>query len=226
MIKAISFSPKKHKATVERNAESGLPCKISKFSYHTSEDNVIWVNANSQIHEASEIKVPYSCTQDATPSVPELSTTRQLLEEIKVYQDVTVKGFILFEDRQPEAIPTKPDLTKREGCFIDTVGCIPITLWNEQIQAIKQGYYEIEHVRVRQYLGEKYLSSTTDTVFKPITENTAEIPSQMMNEAQNKLALQEIPVKDKINSVDIQTFYSCVKCNKRVPFQANSTMLR
>lgn len=110
MIKAISFSPKKHKPTVESKAESGHPCKISKFSYHASEKNVIWVNANTQIHEASETNVPYS-PQDAMLSVTRVSTTQQL-DEIQVDQTLTVRGFLLFGDSKSQAIPSKTDLVK------------------------------------------------------------------------------------------------------------------
>ncbi len=38
-----------------------------------------------------------------------------------------------------------------------------LALWNEQIEQVENNqYYEMENMRVRQYLGEKYLSGSAD----------------------------------------------------------------
>ena len=144
VIKAISFSPRKHKAIVERKAESGTPCKISKFSIHASEANVIWVNPNTQINDALETAVDFS-KETMTAEQASLCTTRDV-EELQIYQSISIKGFVLFGDRQPEKIPTKKDLTKREGCLVDEAGSVLITLWNEQIELIAEGFYEVQNI--------------------------------------------------------------------------------
>ena len=56
-IKAWCFSPRKHKTNVETKAEGGTPCKLTKFTYHATEENVIWVNAATQINHALEADV-------------------------------------------------------------------------------------------------------------------------------------------------------------------------
>ena len=56
-IKALCFSPKKHKANVVSRVESGLPCKLTKFSFHETEDNVIWVKTATQINDILEATV-------------------------------------------------------------------------------------------------------------------------------------------------------------------------
>ena len=88
-IKALCFSPRKHKSNVERKAESGTPCKLTKFSVHATEENVIWVNAATQINDALEVKVDFCCDThyNETPMV----TTKDL-DDIQVYQTVTVRG--------------------------------------------------------------------------------------------------------------------------------------
>ena len=48
-VKAICFSLRKHKPTVETNAESIKPCKITKFTPHAKEENVVWINQNTNI---------------------------------------------------------------------------------------------------------------------------------------------------------------------------------
>lgn len=126
-------------------------------------------------------------------------TTTQELDDIKVYQSVTVRGLLLFGDKQ-EQLPTRSDLTKLEGCFVDQVGSIPVTIWNEQIELVEnKQYYQIENIRLRQYFGQKYLSSTTDTAFKKITENQPVSP-EAVKEATNQVGTKEV-VCDSIQSV-------------------------
>ena len=221
-IKALCFAPRKHKANVETNAESGTPCKLTKFTCHATEKDVIWVNAATQINHALEAKVDFPCDTDneETPVV----TTKDL-EDIQVYQSVTVRGMVLFGERRAEPVPTKTNLIKREGSFVDEFGNIPITIWNEQIDNTEEGFYEIQNIRLRQFKGEKYLSSATDTVFNKLTENLPVISEQQIKHAKDELKTNEITC-DNIQSVDIMMFYNCVTCSKKVQFQQNSQMLR
>ena len=136
-IKALFFSPRKHKANVETKAEGGTPCKLTKFTYHATEENVIWVNAATQINHALEANVDFPCDTDNN-KIPVVTTTD--LEDIRVYQSVTVRCMVLFGDRGVEPVPTKTDLIKREGSFVDEFGNIPITLWNEQIESTEEGF--------------------------------------------------------------------------------------
>ena len=39
-------------ASVVSRVESRLPCKVTEFSFHETEDNVIWVNTATQINDA------------------------------------------------------------------------------------------------------------------------------------------------------------------------------
>ena len=106
-IKALCFSPRKHKANVETKAESGTPYKLTKFTYHATEEDVIWVNAATQINHALEANDDFPCDTDnnETPVV----TTKDV-QDIQVYQSVTVHGMVLFGDRRAEPVPTKTDL--------------------------------------------------------------------------------------------------------------------
>ena len=58
--KALCFSPKKHKMNVERKAESGTPCKVTKYAPHAQEENVIWINACTRIDDAQETTVDFA----------------------------------------------------------------------------------------------------------------------------------------------------------------------
>ena len=39
-------------ASVVSRVRSGLPCKVTKFSFHETDNNVIWVNTATQINDA------------------------------------------------------------------------------------------------------------------------------------------------------------------------------
>ena len=214
--KALCFAPRKHKANVETNAESGTPCKLTKFTYHSKEEDVILMNAAMQISHAFEAKVGFPCVTDnkETPVV----TTKDL-EDIQDYQSVTVRGMVLFGDRRSEPVPTKTNLIKREGSFVDEFGNIPITIWNEQIDNTEEGLYEIHNICLRQFKGEKSLSSATDTVFNKLTEILPIISEQQIKHAKDKLKTNEITCNN-MQCVDIMVFYNCVTCPKKAQFSA------
>ena len=147
-IKGLYFSQRKHKANVETKAEGGTPFKLTKFTYHATEENVIWVNAATQINHALEVNVDFPCDTDNNKA-PMVTTTD--LEDIRVYQSVTVRGMVLFGDRGVEPVPTKTDLIEREGSFVGEFGNIPITLWNGKIESTEEGFYEIHNIHLRQF---------------------------------------------------------------------------
>ena len=221
-IKALCFSPRKHKSNVESKAESGTPCKLTKFSVHATEENVIWVNAATQINDALEAKVDFCC--DTHYNEMPVVTTKDL-DDIQVYQAITVRGMVLFGENKAQPVPTKTDLIKREGSFVDEVGNIPITIWNEHIESTQEGFYEIQNIRLRQFKGEKYLSSAIDTVFKKLTENLPHISEQEIKDAKDELKTNEVTCEN-VQTVDIMVFYNCLSCSKKVQFQQSSPMLR
>ena len=65
----------------------------------------------------------------------------QELEAVKVYECVTVHGLVLFGENNAENVPSKPGLTKLEGCFVDEHGSIPLTLWNNDIGNVENNEY-------------------------------------------------------------------------------------
>ena len=207
---------------MESKAESGKPCKLTKFSVHATEENVIWVNAATQINDALEAKVDFCCDThyNETPVV----TTKDL-DDIQVYQTITVRGMVLFGENKAQSVPTKTDLIKREGSFVDEVGNIPIAIWNEHIESTQEGFYEIQNIRLRQFKGEKYLSSAIDTVFKKLTENLPHISEQNIKDAKDELKTNEV-ISENIQTVDIMVFYNCPTCSKKVQFQQSSPMFR
>lgn len=228
VVKAVCFSPKKHKSAVDKQEESGLPCKISRFTPHTSEDNVIWVNHNSQITDALETAVEYSQNKNARQEreIPQLCSTKEL-DDIEIHQSVSVRGFLLFGDQQPVPIPTKKELVKREGRLIDESGIFPVTIWNDAIKLVAEGgFFEIQSIHLRQYQGQRYLSSALETVFNKISnEAPTTIPKESIAAALVHLNDKEITCHN-ITSVMIQNFYTCVNCSKKVMYQQDTEILK
>lgn len=89
-IKALCFSPRKHKANVETTAESGTPCKLTKFTYHATEEDVIWVNAATQINHALERTLIFL----ATPITTKLQWSPQ--KTLRIFKFVKVSQFVVW----------------------------------------------------------------------------------------------------------------------------------
>ncbi|XP_028516330.1 uncharacterized protein LOC114575520 [Exaiptasia diaphana] len=115
--KALCFSPKKHKMNVERKAESGTPCKVTKYAPHAQEENVIWINACTRIDDAQETTVHFA-PNDA-PIDPQVCSTTNI-DNIKPHQSITIRGYLMFGDAQTEEI--KLNLVKKDGYLIDENG--------------------------------------------------------------------------------------------------------
>lgn len=208
---------------METTTESSRPCKITKFTHHPNEKNFVWINQNTNIDDAPETKVNFSYKESSASA--QLATTKDL-DDIRVFESVTVRGLVLFCDNTAEQVPTKPGLTKLEGCFLDESGSIRIAIWNEQIEQTEDNqYYEIENIRVRQYFGQKYLFASIDTVFKKVTSNLPKLSADDIKKAQNEIMTNEIMCNSFL-SVETSAYYSCVTCNRKVQFRQDSVMLK
>ncbi len=90
-VKAICFSPKKTQVyTVESKAESSKPCKISKFANHSTDENVVWINQNTEIDDALETNVDFPFKELHPTLVNPQQVTVKDLDVIKVFESVTV----------------------------------------------------------------------------------------------------------------------------------------
>ena len=223
-LKAMCFSPKKHKRNIEKRAESGTPSKITKYNPDGKDSNVIWINYNTVVDDADETKVNFSKVVQQTSSSHCLST--QDIESIKVYQTVTVKGYVTFGDNIPQQLAMVANRTKLEGRIIDTKGSIPLTLWNDDIQKVDEGqFYIMENMSVRQYQGQKYLSSTPQSNFQKQTDQLPPLSAHILQEARAELSCTTIHCT-RFKSATILTYYNCDACGKRVSTRQESSVLK
>ena len=142
----MCFSPKKHKGNVISRVESGLPCKLTRFSFHKKEDNVNWVNTATQINDALEATVDF-CREANDNKTPVANTKN--VDNIQVYQGITVTGIVLFGDNKAEPVSNKTDLIKKEGSFVHEFGTMPMTIWNKQIETVEEGLLHISQQKIK-----------------------------------------------------------------------------
>ena len=82
------------------------------------------------------------------------------------------------------------------------------------------------YVRVRQFQGTKYLSTTTETKIERVPLSDApKVDQAKVEKAKELLELTTVECRD-ILSVDIVTFYTCVSCGKRVQARHDSNVLK
>ena len=105
---------------------------------------------------------------------------------------LSIKGKVIFVDNKAE-IPNKPELTKKVGLLIDHSRTIPITLWNEQIQKVSEGFYQIENIRLRQFKRQNYLSGEKEvTVFKKLSKDYPKISEDKVKKAHETVVAKEV----------------------------------
>ncbi|CAB3987820.1 Hypothetical predicted protein [Paramuricea clavata] len=221
--KTKSATTKKEKRKlVESKAESCSPCKVSKFRQSDDalegQDKVLWINNNTRIDDAPDTLVDFVYNSGAaSTSMSSPKTTIKNLENVKVNGLVTVKGLVTFGSNTPEQAGST-GLTKLEGFIIDESDCISLTIWNDDIKCVQDGKrYVAENLRLRQYQGVKYLTSTRESNFKLLKEDELQISPELIETAATKLQLKCREVKCfAMTTVEIIDYYSCVKCHKRI----------
>lgn len=103
------------------------------------------MNTATQINDALEATADFC--REANDNKTTMANTKDV-DNIQVYQGITVHGMVLFGDNKAEPVPNKTDLIKKKGSFVDEFGSIPIMIWNKQIETEEEGLYEIKNVRL------------------------------------------------------------------------------
>lgn len=85
------------------------------------------------------------------------------------------------------------------------------------------------NIRVRQYDGQKYLSSTTETKLLPSKHQLGQLQPQAIQQAKETLKrqLQEAEVlHDQVLTVEILKYFTCVSCKKKVQSRQELPVLK
>ena len=100
------------------------------------------MNTATQINDALEATVDFC--RKANNKTPVVNTKD--VDNIQVYQGITVHGMVLFGDNKAEPVPNKTDLIKKEESFVHELGTMPMTIWNKQIETVEEGFYEMKNI--------------------------------------------------------------------------------
>ena len=222
--KAICFSPEKRKL-VESKAESCTPCKVTKYNKTKNETdgNVLWINNSTRIDDAPDtlIDFPYTKIKVEVPSLTSIND----LQNVQVNQLVTLHGKVLFGTNKSEKVGSK-GLVKIEGFLVDETGSIAVTVWNDQIAQLEDGNcYEAHSVRLRQYNGEKYITTTPTSTFQKLLGCQLSISEEIIKDAVSMLQSQEISCQS-VQTVEITQYYSSIACAKRVQSRPDSKLTK
>ena len=101
------------------------------------------MNTATQINDALEATVDFR--HQANDNKTPVANTKDV-DNIQVYQGITVHGMVLFGDNKAEPVPNKTDLIKKEGSFVYEFGTMLITIWNKQIEKVEEGFYEMKNI--------------------------------------------------------------------------------
>ena len=101
------------------------------------------MNTATQINNALEVTADFC--REANDNKTPMANTKDV-DNIQVYQGITVHGMVLFGDNKAEPVPNKTDLIKKEGSFVHEFGTMPITIWNKQIETVEEGFYEMNNI--------------------------------------------------------------------------------
>lgn len=187
---------------------------------------MIWINFNTIIEDPSETDVDFSRRQspELAAEAPCVSTLD--IKDIKTYESVSIRGMVLFGDNTKEQVPkAKADLTKLDGILVDEQGAIPITIWNEQISSVEDGKsYSFRNIRVRQYMGDKYLSTSKDTDIE-VLRDYKRPSAQAINDASMQLR-HKIVKCTRFKTAKIQFHYTCLTCKRKVAFRHDTDKLK
>lgn len=208
---ALCYSKSKRKI-LEEKEESRSPIKIARFT-KTNDGTKIVVNEKTVITDPSEIEYAFQFYQD---SEKQPSTIADIianeLDEITVHAKVV-------KIPPPKALPSNYNKDNKvcQVIIIDNTGVIPIDLWNDQIQQVKENeVFKFSKVSSTYWNGKKKLTGTFDTIIRPIERPDLQgltCSSEEIDDEDRETACNVM----RFNTVEeVKTYKTCLNCNKKI----------
>ena len=205
------------KETEIRNySESGQPLKLMNLSERDSlffpgEKDLVF-NKRSKLEPAHNSEIDFECLEE----IPTAPTTIKEAYSVAENVIITVNGRLHYKIETLTTISVRgKDMDMLEQCTLtDETTTIKITLWDNIIcQVHNGGCYSFSNVRVKQFDGKKYLTTTANTVVK---EDSNDFP-QLSDEAFDAFFEIKTLTVETIELLDaFKKHYSCKKCKKMV----------
>ena len=183
-----------------------------KRSLHNSNDMTIAVNKRTKIESISECPFDHKAPPKRFRKISEIG-------DISDFTLVSVIGRVHIRSEQSEVKVQERSVMKLDCNIADDTSAIKLTLWDKNIPLVQEGQvYEIVNARVRSYQGEKYLSSSFDTIITTVRSEDArnmKVVSQLMEDEES--ISENTIIVSRIGGVqEIQRYAVCNSCRRKL----------
>ena len=191
-----------------------------------SQDDII-VNKRSRIQAAKPMDIPYKYDESLTLECTEEVTPLDKIASLTANHITSIKGVLTLRAEHIKEITMKSGnvVPMLNHCVItDNTDTVRLALWGTTIKEVTNKFsYIISHVRVKEFDGVKYLTSTPSTTVTP-TEEHFPLPTQELFDSFFQTATTLV---DQIRLAEsFQKWLSCTKCTKPLPEPTAATMVK
>ena len=141
------------------------------------------------------------------------------LQSLSTNQNVNVEGILSLGPENPKEVNTRDaqiGVVKEDCAIEDETSTAILHIWQNAIKECKDGVaYKISNVSVKNFSGEIFLGTTTETLFATSDFKMDVVEGkELLFATDNEVTVAEFKLVDKVSS-----FYICQNkaCNKRMP---------
>lgn len=226
-LKFVCFNPTMHRA-VERMKQRKKPCTIKnctiKFSVYPP------TAGDFELHHTAETKVVANPRKVFEISDDQIYTPSRVLQRLSDLdgitkgQVVTVSGKISSIVDPDEVVQSSSGskLRKQECTLADFSMSVSLKIWEGDIGKVHKGKsYRFIKVKMRQYKGDRFLTTTEDSTFEEI-DDIGEVTMEIA------LPSTQRKIQGRIAAVSmVSTYKACPSCNAKVdPISAECSKCR
>ena len=201
---------------VKQKDETQKSVRLSNYSLkrslNDSNDMAIVVNKRTKIESISECPFDHKAPPKRFRKISEI-------DDISDFTLVSIIGRVHIRSEQSEVKVQERSVMKLDCNIADDTSAIKLTLWDKNIPLVQEGQvYEIVNARVRSYQGEKYLSSSFDTIITTVRSEDArnmKVVSQLMEDEES--ISEKTIIVSRIGGVqEIQRYAVCNSCRRKL----------
>ena len=229
-LKFVCFNPALQ-PNIEKMRQRKKPCTIENCTIKCSTYDP--TAGDFELHHTAKTKVVANPSKKFEISNGRIYTSSRVLEQLSKLEDaikgqiVTVCGKIL-SITDPEDVPQSSlgaKLPKQECTLADSSMLVPLKIWEGDIEKVRKGKcYRFLKVKLRQYKGKRFLTTTEDSTIEEIDdigEVTKEITlSNTQTEIRGRIVASSLVSRYKAcplcNSKVDRTSAECTKCHSSV----------
>lgn len=208
-INGVCFSQVKRKLLQEA-AVNMKPLKISHFVAGSfCGKPSVKINNMTRISEATTVECHYQYQPSAASQKISLKTVLDSVEPNQIVGQVEGK---ITKDGDQVHIKGASNLRMMNSVINDSTQMVNLSLWEQDIDQVVSGrVYRVSNVRVRLFNGTKLLTSTRNSTFEEINDETE---AKKLLDDLNDLKSMVVQSIQQIENID--RFLKCLHCNKKL----------